>query len=126
MKILNPDKITKPASNYCQGVVVDANSKRVVVSGQCGVNADGEIVTGTAAQMRQAFANVIGVVEEGGLRREDIIKVTVFLVDANDTALYREVRDEMLAGHVCASTLLVVSALAHPDWAVEIEAEACA
>lgn len=125
MKILNPDKITAPASNYCQGVVVDADRKRAVVSGQCGITPDGKVVDGTAEQMRQAFRNVFAVVEEAGLKKQDIIKLTVFLVNADDTASYREVRDEMLEGHTCASTLLVVSALAHPDWAVEIEAEAC-
>lgn len=126
MKIINPDTITSPASNYSQGVAVDATSRRVLVSGQCGVTADGEILSGTSAQLRQAFKNVIAVVEEAGLSRKHIVKVSVFLVSKDDIGLYREIRDEMLEGHTCASTLLIVSALAHPDWTCEIEAEACA
>ncbi len=126
MRILNPDSITPPASNYAQGVVPASQATRVIVSGQCGVTPNGEILKGTEAQMRQAFANVIAVVEEGGLARTDIAKVTVFLTSTDDIGLYRSVRDEMLQGHTCASTLLVVAALAHPDWTVEIEAEAVA
>lgn len=125
MQTINPAGITKPASNYSQGVVVDATRRRVLVSGQCGVSADGNILSGTKAQMRQAFENVIAVVEEAGLTRQHIIKVTVYLVESDDVGLYREVRDEMLQGHTCASTLLIVAGLAHPDWTVEIEAEAC-
>ena len=41
-------------------------------------------------------------------------------------ARYRQVRDRMLAGATPASTLLVISALANPDWLVEIEAIAAA
>jgi len=74
--------------------------------------------------MRQAFANIIEVLKEGGLGVQNIIKVTVFLTNTDDIGLYRTIRDEMMQGHTCASTLLVVAALAHPDWTVEIEAEA--
>jgi len=124
MKILNPAAITSPASNYAQGVALSSEAKRIMVSGQCGVTPDGNILEGTEAQMRQAFANVIEVVKEGGLDTQNIIKVTVFLTNTDDIGLYRTVRDEILQGHTCASTLLVVSALAHPQWTVEIEAEA--
>jgi len=124
MKILNPDAITPPASNYAQGVAVDGESTRVMVSGQCGVTPEGKILEGTQAQMRQAFANIIEVLKEGGLDVQNIIKVTVFLTNTDDIGLYRTIRDEMMQGHTCASTLLVVAALAHPDWTVEIEAEA--
>lgn len=126
MRILNPDNITAPASNYSQGVEIDSQTKRVIVSGQCGVTPAGELLKGTEAQMRQAFSNVIAVVEAGGLSVSNIIKVTVFLTSTDDIGLYRTVRDEMFDGHTCASTLLVVAALAHPQWTVEIEAEATA
>jgi len=103
---------------------MDSASRRVLVSGQCGVTADGEILSGTSAQLRQAFKNVIAVVEDAGLSKQHIAKLSVFLVSTDDIGLYREIRDEMLEGHTCASTLLIVSALAHPDWTCEIEAEA--
>jgi hypothetical protein len=38
------------------------------------------------------------------------VKLTVFITNAQDVALFRETRDQMLNGHLCASTLLVVSA----------------
>ena len=39
-------------------------------------------------------------------------------------ALYRKVRDKMLQGHRCANTYVEISALAAPEFLVEIEAEA--
>ncbi len=126
MDRLNPDSIVKPASNYAQGVRLAAGQQLVLVSGQCGVTRDGEILDGTEAQLRQCFRNIFAVVEDAGMTVSNIAKLTVFLTDVTDVGLYRSVRDEMLDGHQCASTLLVVSALAHPDWRVEIEAEAAA
>jgi len=34
--------------------------------------------------------------------------------------MYREVRDKVMAGHEVASTLLIISGLANPDWVVEV------
>jgi 2-iminobutanoate/2-iminopropanoate deaminase len=56
----------------------------------------------------------------------NLVKITVLLTSAESTSIFREVRDEMLAGHSCASTLQVIRALAHPDWTVEMEATAAA
>jgi enamine deaminase RidA (YjgF/YER057c/UK114 family) len=124
MQLINPDNITKPASHYSQGVVVDAAARRLIISGQIGVTPDGDVLDGIAAQMRQAWHNVFAVVEAAGMRRQDLVKVTVFLTNADDVPLYREMRDEMLDGHAPASTLLIISALASPALVVEIEAEA--
>ena len=55
---------------------------------------------------------------------DNLVKVTAYVTDASLAPLYRETRDQMLDGYECASTLLVISALAHPDWVVEIEAVA--
>jgi len=43
MKLLNPKNITRPASNYSQGVVVPANARRLIISGQIGIDPDGSI-----------------------------------------------------------------------------------
>jgi len=56
------------------------------------------------------------------MSKEDIVKVTAYVTDEALAASYREIRDRNMEGTLSASTLLVVSALAHPDWVVEIEA----
>ena len=41
-----------------------------------------------------------------------------------DVAASRALREEALKGHPTAATLLVISALAHPDLLIEVEAVA--
>jgi enamine deaminase RidA (YjgF/YER057c/UK114 family) len=52
----------------------------------------------------------------------DVVKITVFLTDANELAGFRAARDRMIGEARPASTLVVVSRLARPEWRVEIEA----
>ena len=64
------------------------------------------------------------ILEDAGMAKTNIVKVTVFITDTDLVSTYRVVRDRQLEGHLTASTLLVVSALAHSEWLVEIEAVA--
>ncbi len=76
--------------------------------------------------METAWRNVLGLLASAGMGPADLVKVNAYLRRAEDTGLYREVRERMLGGAEPASTLIVISALAHPDWLVEIEAVAAA
>ena len=55
---------------------------------------------------------------------QDLVKVNMFLTRAEDIADSRRLRDEALQGAAPASTMLIISALAHPALLVEIEAVA--
>lgn len=124
MQKINPDTITTPASNYSQGVVVPRQAERLIVSGQIGVNPDGQLADGMAAQMERCWLNIFGVLEAANMSKHNLVKITVFVTDSTATSLYREIRDRMLEGHAPAATYVVVSGLASPDFLVEIEAEA--
>ena len=124
MKILNPDAIVRPASNYAQAVVHSAAAERMVISGQLGLRPDGMLEEGLEAQMERAWSNIFGLLEAAGFERTDLIRATIYVTVPGQVALYREVRDRMLAGHRCANTYLEISALASPGFLVEIEAEA--
>ncbi len=124
MKTLNPETVVKPASSYVQAVVHAAAAERIVVSGQLGLNPDGSLAGDLEAQMRQAWRNVFAVLDAGGFARTDLIRATIYVTQPGQVALYRRIRDEMLDGHLCANTYLEISALAAPEFQVEIEAEA--
>ena len=124
MKILNPENVVRPASNYAQGVVHAAGAERMVISGQLGLRPDGSLEEGLRAQMERAWSNVFAVMAAGGFEREHLLRATIYVTVPGQVGLYREVRDEMLAGHRCANTYLEISALAAPEFLVEIEAEA--
>ncbi len=120
----NPGAIAAAFSRYSLGVEAPAQARWLYVSGQVGVAPDGAFADGPEAQMEAAWRNVLAILESAGMGPGDLVKVTAYLTRAEDTGLYREVRDRMLAGAVPASTLIVITALAHPEWLVEIEAVA--
>jgi 2-iminobutanoate/2-iminopropanoate deaminase len=125
MQTINPDTIVKPASAYAQAVLLPPTAgARLVISGQVGVAPDGKLEVGTRAQMVRSWSNLIAVLAAAGFEIKHLVKVTVFVTEPGQTALYRAVRDEMLQGHHCAATYLQVVGLASPDFTVEIEAEA--
>ena len=124
MKTLNPDDVVKPASNYAQGVIRSAAAERIVISGQLGLRPDGTLEEGLEAQMERAWSNVFAVMAAGGFDKENLLRATISVTLPGQVALYRAVRDKMLAGHLCANTYIEISALAAPAFLVEIEAEA--
>ena len=122
----NPSSIAAPASAYAQGLCVKDASRWLAISGQVGMLPDGTIADDSAEQMQTCWDRIFAVLEDAGMTKKNIVKVTVFLTRAEDVSLYREVRDKNLDGHIAASTLLIISGLANPDWLVEIEAIAAA
>ncbi len=122
----NPNTIVPAFSSSSWGIETSAGARWLHVSGQVGVAPDGSLAQGAEAQMETAFRNVLAILGSAGMGPHDLVKITVFLTRSEDIGLYRQVRDRMLAGATPASTLLVISALANPDWLVEIEAIAAA
>ena len=76
--------------------------------------------------MEQCWRNVLAVLDDANMSKDNLVKVTTYITSADFVPLYREVRDRILNGSECASTLVVVTALVAPDLAVEIEAVAAA
>jgi len=101
---------------------VPATGEQIHISGQVGVSIDGVLAEGEEAQHRQIWANILGLLEAEGLGAGDIIGVTAYITAQSGVPVFRQVRDEMLAGANSASTLVIVSGLADPAWLVEISA----
>ncbi len=117
----NPDTMSQP-SGYTQVVKVD---KTVYIAGQVSVAADGSIVGqgNPEAQVRQVWRNVEAAVQSVGGTLQNIVKTTTYVTSIDYAAAVRKVRDELhQASNPPTSTLLLISALAHPDFMVEIEA----
>lgn len=110
-------------NDLCQTVV--ARGQMVFVRGQIGQDLDTSesVAIGDAAgQAEQAMANIAMLLEEAGSRLEHICKITIYLVDPRyREPVYRTV-GRWLKGVHPVSTGIVVSALARPEWLVEIDA----
>ena len=72
-------------------------------------------------QTRQIFSRIQRICEAAGGSLDDIVKMTIFVVDIrNNTEIWRA-RREFFSGDFPASTLVEVRSLAGPETLVEIE-----
>ena len=123
-QIINPAGIAAPVGAYSHGIVCPAEGRWLHVSGQVGVLPDGRLADGFAAQVHAAWSNLVAVLQAAGMDVSNLVKVTTFLTRAADLPALNPVRSSFLGETRPASTLLVVQALARPEWLIEVEAVA--
>src|SRR3954449_12294225 len=110
--------------------VVAASGKRTIyTAGQVSIDERGALVGAgdLAAQTTQAMRNVGLALAAAGASYADIVKITTFVVNyaPEQRAVISKARAPFFAGGgPPASTLLGVTALALPEWLIEIEAVA--
>ena len=126
LQYLNPAAVPAPFSRYSQAVEADPGLRWLHVSGQIGVGVNGALPEGFAEQARNAWRNLLAILDSAGMEPRHLVKVTAYLTRPADVGGYRSIRDSMLGEAEPASTLVVVAALADPRWLVEIEALAAA
>jgi 2-iminobutanoate/2-iminopropanoate deaminase len=123
----NSPEISSPAG-YSHVAVV-SGGKMVFLSGQVGLNKQGEMVgkDDFGAQVAQAFSNLKSALAAAGATPTDVIKLNYYVVGLNHDKLVaiRNVRDQFInKEHPPTSTLAGVQALFREDALVEIEAVA--
>jgi reactive intermediate/imine deaminase len=101
----------------------------VFLSGQVAVGADQSEVVGAGdfdAQAEQVFRNIEQALTAGGSSLSNVIKVTIYLTDIANLPKIVELRKKWFTEPYPASTMVEVSALAAPEFMLEIEAIAVA
>jgi enamine deaminase RidA (YjgF/YER057c/UK114 family) len=99
----------------------------VFLRGQVGQDLDTAQSVGIgdpAAQAEQAMRNIEQLLGEAGARLDEICKIVIYLTDVRYREPVYRVVGRWLKGVHPVSTGLVVSALARPEWLVEIDATA--
>jgi enamine deaminase RidA (YjgF/YER057c/UK114 family) len=119
---LNPGDIAQPVGLYSQGMLTSGAGRTLHVSGQVGLRPDGQLAGGFEAQAQAAWNNVVAVLAAAGMGPGDLMKVTTYLTDPAHLPLFAPVRARFLGDARPASTLVIVRALARPEWLVEVEA----
>ena len=112
-------------NDLCQVVV--ARGAMVFVRGQIGqdLETSQSVAIGDAGgQAEQAMANIKMLLDEAGARLEHVCKITIYLVDPSYREAVYQVVGRWLKGVFPVSTGVVVSALARPEWLVEIDVTA--
>jgi enamine deaminase RidA (YjgF/YER057c/UK114 family) len=111
---------------YANGMV--AQGRVLVTGGLVGWDVDGVFAQGFLPQLRQTLLNVKAVVEAGGGRVADIVRLTWYVTDID---AYRASLKEMgpvyreaLGRHFPAMAVVQVVSLVEPQAMIEIEATA--
>ena len=123
-KFLTPKTIKPPFARYSHGVEVPPGKRLVLCSGQLGIAPDDEIPDDAGEQAELCFANINAILGEAGLTLSDIVRINAYVADRAHLRPYMDVRDRLFADPAPASTLMIVSGFARPEFKVEIEATA--
>jgi len=126
MEFLQPEGWAKPRG-YANGIA--ATGRMVFVSGMIGWDADGVFHTDDfAGQVRQALANIVAVLAEGGAKPEHIVRMTWYVLDKKEyVAAYPEIGlayRELIGRHYPTMSAVQVAGLVEDRARVEIEVTA--
>ena len=127
---VSTDKAPQPVGAYSQAVRATPG-ELLFIAGQVSVNMNGDVIGkgDVAAQTRQVFANLGGVLEGVGASFSDVVEFTTYLVGRDAIPHYLDARKDLYPtiypdGDFPANTLLVIDSLFSEDFLVEIKAVA--
>jgi enamine deaminase RidA (YjgF/YER057c/UK114 family) len=103
----------------------------VFVSGQLGVKPDGTCSEDAYTQATQCLKNVLAVLDGANMGVENVVRLNAYVTHREHLKDYMRARDELLESAEWpngppASTLMIVSGFARPEFKVEVEATAAA
>jgi enamine deaminase RidA (YjgF/YER057c/UK114 family) len=123
LRYINPPGLAK-ATGYTH-VVVAPDGRTVYIAGQVALDSTGQLVGpgDFRRQAEQVIRNLQRALASVGGTLDDVAKTTTFITDLKHLPALREVRTQYLdPKRPPASTLLVVSSLARPEFLIEVEA----
>jgi len=120
MKLIQTEKAPSAVGPYSQGILVNDN---LYVSGQIPFVADKMELAGPtiALQTKQSLNNILAIVEEAGLKKENIVKCGVFMKDLGMFKEMNEVYQGFFGEHKPARFAVEVARLPL-DVLIEIDA----
>jgi 2-iminobutanoate/2-iminopropanoate deaminase len=122
----NPETLHAPLAAYSHQIELTGAQRQLVIAGQIGMRADGEVPEDAIDQLAVALDNVERNLEAAGMEISDIVRLTTYLVGEWDANARRQMLASRLGAHHPCTTLLYVAGLAAPNLRVELDAWASA
>ena len=121
MRAITPPTIRRPFANYSHAVEVPPGCRLLFSSGQLGIAADDRIPEDAGAQAELCFEAIGAVLDAAGMSHADIVRINAFVTDRAHLKAYMDVRDRYVASPPPASSLMIVTGFARPEFKVEVE-----
>lgn len=125
-KAMNPDVVAVPLKPYYSNCVRSDAGPLLWISGQVALDRDGKLVGegDLRAQAVQVLENIKGILADSDATMDDIVKVTVYVTDIRAFNDIADIRERYFPKDGPSSVICEVSALAWPEFMIEIEAVA--
>ena len=120
---LQPESLPKPFKNrFSHGKFVPAAAEWLYTAGQTGVDVDGTIGENIEEQADLTMRNLYNIVKAAGMDSDDVIKMTIYYINPAHLPIIVAARNKYFGEEFRpASTAVGVSALARPQYLVEVE-----
>ena len=120
----SPSSIACPIKPHYSNCIRTDSGPLLFIAGQVALNADGKLVGkgDIRKQATQVLENIRGLVEANGGTMADIAQVTVYVRDIAAFDLISDIRESYFPSEGPASAIIEVSALAWPEFLIEISA----
>ena len=111
-----------PIGPFSQAIIAPEGTT-VYLSGQIGLDPNKEfIVDDFEAQAIQTFLNIKTIAEAAGGSLDNIVKLTVFIIDFKDYQLLNQIESKFFKKPYPARSTVAVASLAQPEIRIEVEA----
>lgn len=121
MRSLVPPTVRPPFANYSHGIEVPSGARLLFASGQLGIGLDDRVPEDAGDQADLCFAAIGEVLKAAGMDFRDLVRINAFVTDRAHLRPYMEARDRVVGSPPPASTLMIVSGFARPEFKVEVE-----
>lgn len=107
---------------YSDAIEVAPGARWLMTSGTPGLARDGKLPPDITGQAELAWTHILAMLTKAGMTAQDLVKVTHYLLRAEDIPAYVKVRSKFLGDARPASMLMIVPGLVKPDYLLEVEA----
>jgi 2-iminobutanoate/2-iminopropanoate deaminase len=102
----NPNQVHPPLASYSHQIEISGNQRWLMLSGQVGIDKDGELLPDPIDQFKQALSNIELNLKAADMQINDLVKLMMYFTVKIDPNLRRKVLSSWLKDHQPAMTLL--------------------
>ena len=123
---VNPDSVAPPLKPHYSNSIRTEAGPLLFVAGQVALDRDGQLVGegDIRAQATQVLENIKAIVEANGATMADLVQVVVYVRDIDAFTTVSDIREQYFPADGPSSAIVEVSALAWPEFLIEISAVA--